>query len=154
MQFAPNAPTLIDSLVPGRSLARNIALVVGFAVLVAVFAQIAIKLPFTTVPITGQTLAVLLTGGTLGMQLEALRAQRDDERVGGGFAYKRGVRVSWEEPVGGSSGGGGAGGAGAWDGGPGQEAFDAGGAAAPAAGGAAPATGGGGGFAEDDDVPF
>ena len=66
MQFAPNAPTLIDSLVPGRSLARNIALVVGFAVLVAVFAQIAIKLPFTTVPITGQTLAVLLTGGTLG----------------------------------------------------------------------------------------
>lgn len=66
MQFAPSAPTLIDSLVPGRSLARNIALVVGFAVLVAVFAQIAIKLPFTTVPITGQTLAVLLTGGTLG----------------------------------------------------------------------------------------
>lgn len=66
MQFAPTAPTLIDTLVPGRSLARNIALVVGFAALVAVFAQIAIKLPFTPVPITGQTLAVLLTGGALG----------------------------------------------------------------------------------------
>ncbi len=66
MQFAPTAPTLIDTLVPGRSLARNIALVVGFAFLVAVFAQIAIKLPFTPVPITGQTLAVLITGGALG----------------------------------------------------------------------------------------
>jgi biotin transport system substrate-specific component len=66
MQFAPTAPTLIDTLVPGRSLARNIALVVGFSVFVAVFAQIAIKLPFTPVPITGQTLAVLITGGALG----------------------------------------------------------------------------------------
>ena len=66
MQFAPTTPTLIDALVPGRSLTKNIALVVGFSVLVAVFAQIAIKLPFTPVPITGQTLAVLLTGGALG----------------------------------------------------------------------------------------
>ncbi|MDA0798263.1 MAG: biotin transporter BioY [Chloroflexi bacterium] len=66
MQFAPTAPTLIDTLVPGRSLARNVALVIGFAFLVAVFAQIAIRLPFTPVPITGQTLAVLITGGALG----------------------------------------------------------------------------------------
>jgi len=66
MQFAPTAPTLIDTLVPGRSLARNVALIAGFALLVAVFAQVAVKLPFTTVPLTGQTLAVLLTGGALG----------------------------------------------------------------------------------------
>ena len=66
MQFAPTTPTLIDTLIPGRSLARNIALVVGFAALVAVFAQIAIKLPFSPGPLTGQTLAVLLTGGALG----------------------------------------------------------------------------------------
>jgi biotin transport system substrate-specific component len=66
MQFSPTAPTLIDTLVPGRSLARNVALVVGFAVFVTVFAQIAIRLPFTPVPITGQTLAVLVTGGVLG----------------------------------------------------------------------------------------
>ena len=39
---------------------------VGFSFLVAAFAQIAIRLPFTPVPITGQTLAVLLTGGALG----------------------------------------------------------------------------------------
>ena len=66
MQLSPASPTLIDILVPGRSLTKNIALIVGFSLLVAVFAQIAIKLPTTTIPITGQTLAVLLTGGTLG----------------------------------------------------------------------------------------
>ena len=66
MRFTPTAPTLVDTLVPGNSAVRNAALIVGFSFFVAVFAQIAIKLPFTTVPITGQTLAVLLAGGALG----------------------------------------------------------------------------------------
>lgn len=66
MQLAPTRPTLIDSLIPGKSLTKDIALIVGFSLLVTVFAQIAIRLPFTPVPITGQTLAVLLTGGALG----------------------------------------------------------------------------------------
>lgn len=66
MQLAPTAPTLIDYVVPGKGLAKDIALVAGFSLLVTIFAQIAVKLPFTEVPITGQTLAVLLTGGALG----------------------------------------------------------------------------------------
>ena len=66
VQAARHAPTFIDVAVPGKGLLRDVALVVGFSLLVAVFAQIAIKLPFTPVPITGQTLAVLLTGGALG----------------------------------------------------------------------------------------
>jgi biotin transport system substrate-specific component len=41
-------------------------LIVGFAGFVALSAQIAIRLPWTTVPITGQTFAVLVTGGALG----------------------------------------------------------------------------------------
>ena len=41
--------------------------VVGFALLTALFAQITIPLPFTPVPITGQTFAVLLSGAALGM---------------------------------------------------------------------------------------
>ena len=41
--------------------------VVGFALLTALFAQITIRLPFTPVPITGQTFAVLLSGAALGM---------------------------------------------------------------------------------------
>jgi biotin transport system substrate-specific component len=40
--------------------------VVGFAGLVGLFAQLAIKLPFTPVPITGQTFAVLLGGMAVG----------------------------------------------------------------------------------------
>ena len=66
MQLAPTRPTLIDSIIPGKSLTKDIALIVGFSLLVTLFAQIAIRLPFTPVPITGQTLAVLLTGGALG----------------------------------------------------------------------------------------
>ena len=41
-------------------------LIVGFALFTALFAQIAIKFPGTPVPITGQTLAVLVAGGALG----------------------------------------------------------------------------------------
>jgi len=39
----------------------------GFAAFVALFAQIQVRLPWTTVPITGQTFAVLVAGGALGM---------------------------------------------------------------------------------------
>ena len=63
---ATRPTTLIDSLLPHRSLLADAALIVGFAMFTAVFAQIAVKLPFTPVPITSQTLAVLLTGGALG----------------------------------------------------------------------------------------
>lgn len=66
MQATHRAPTLIDIAIPGKGILRDVALVVGFSLLVAVFAQIVIRLPFTPVPITGQTLAVLLTGGALG----------------------------------------------------------------------------------------
>lgn len=66
MQATHRTSTLIDTVLPGQGLLRDVALVVGFSILVALFAQIAINLPFTTVPITGQTLAVLLTGGALG----------------------------------------------------------------------------------------
>lgn len=51
-----------------RRVAREIALVGGFAVLTAVFAQIKFSLGFTPVPISGQTFAVLLAGTALGWQ--------------------------------------------------------------------------------------
>ena len=41
-------------------------LVIGFALLTALAAQIVIPLPFTPVPITGQTFTVLLAGAALG----------------------------------------------------------------------------------------
>jgi len=51
---------------------RNTTLVVGFALLTAICAQIRIPLGFTPVPITGQTFAVLLAGAVLGKKLGAL----------------------------------------------------------------------------------
>lgn len=49
-----------------RAIARDAALVIGFALVTAALAQIEIRLSFTPVPITGQTLGVLLAGGALG----------------------------------------------------------------------------------------
>jgi biotin transport system substrate-specific component len=46
-------------------------LVLGFALLTAASAQVIIPLPFTPVPITGQTFAVLLSGAVLGSNLGA-----------------------------------------------------------------------------------
>lgn len=46
----------------------DVALVIGGSLLIALCAQIAIPLPFSPVPITGQTLAVLLIGALLGSQ--------------------------------------------------------------------------------------
>jgi biotin transport system substrate-specific component len=56
--------TLAD-LIP-HSLLADVVLVIGFALLTALAAQISIPLGFTPVPITGQTAAVLLAGCTLG----------------------------------------------------------------------------------------
>lgn len=54
-----------------RNIATSILLVVGAAALTAVAAQWRIVLPFTPVPITGQTFAVLLSGAALGLRLGA-----------------------------------------------------------------------------------
>jgi biotin transport system substrate-specific component len=57
---------VLRTVVFPRRVAVTAALVVGFALLTAAAAQIRIGLPFTPVPVTGQTLAVLLSGAALG----------------------------------------------------------------------------------------
>lgn len=57
---------LMQAVIPQSSLLREAFVVLGFSALVAVCAQISIPLPFTPVPITGQTFGVLLTGALLG----------------------------------------------------------------------------------------
>ena len=59
------APSTLADLLP-RSRVRTVALVVGFALLTAAAAQVSIPLPWTPVPLTGTTFAVLLAGATLG----------------------------------------------------------------------------------------
>jgi biotin transporter BioY len=56
---------VLADVLPGDR-ARDAALVVAFAGLTGLAAQVAVKLPFTPVPITGQTFAVLLGGAALG----------------------------------------------------------------------------------------
>jgi biotin transport system substrate-specific component len=51
---------------PAASFAFDAALVLAGSLLVAGLAQVSIRLPFTPVPITGQTLGVLLVGASLG----------------------------------------------------------------------------------------
>ncbi|WP_026371058.1 biotin transporter BioY [Kallotenue papyrolyticum] len=68
------ARTLADVVFPRRERAwvRDLALALAMSAFTALCARIAIPLPWTPVPITGQTLAVLLTGALLGPRLGAL----------------------------------------------------------------------------------
>jgi biotin transport system substrate-specific component len=63
-------PAVLADLIPGARL-RDVALVVGAAGFVGVLAQIVIHLSFTPVPITGQTLGVLVAGTSLGWRRAA-----------------------------------------------------------------------------------
>ncbi|MCI0785567.1 MAG: biotin transporter BioY [Chloroflexi bacterium] len=63
--------TLADAVFPRsgvlqQDLLRDLGLVLGFTILMTLLAQVRVPLPFTPVPITGQTLGVLLTGAALG----------------------------------------------------------------------------------------
>jgi biotin transport system substrate-specific component len=61
-----DAATLRFALLPWTGLFADALLVVAGAGVVAVAAQVSIPLPFTPVPITGQTFAVVLAGASLG----------------------------------------------------------------------------------------
>lgn len=58
-------PRVLADLLPGN-LVRDLALIAGAAALTGIAAQIAVPLPFTPVPLSLQTLTVLLAGAALG----------------------------------------------------------------------------------------
>ncbi len=60
--------TLVDTILPRKTITRDAILVLGFAAFIAVLAQVSIPVP-PYVPITGQTLAVFLTALALGARL-------------------------------------------------------------------------------------
>ena len=73
MRLPARSPTVADALFPAwqkdtllARLAYDAVLILGFTGLVILSAQIAIRLPWTTVPITGSTFGVLVAGGALG----------------------------------------------------------------------------------------
>ena len=68
--------TLSSALIGPRahSVFVSIMLVLGGSLLIAASAQLALRLPISPVPITGQTFAVLIVGMALGSRLGALAA--------------------------------------------------------------------------------
>jgi biotin transport system substrate-specific component len=58
--------TLVDVAAPRSTTLTNILLVATASLVTAACAQLEIRLPWTVVPLTGQTFAVLLSGAVLG----------------------------------------------------------------------------------------
>ena len=65
MPALPSRPLVLADLVPGARV-RDAVLVVTGVLFTALLAQVAVPVPGTPVPITGQTLAVVLTAASLG----------------------------------------------------------------------------------------
>lgn len=66
MRARAEQTVLLHAFLPRASAAQNALLVVGGSLLTALCAQISFPLPFSPVPVTGQTFAVLLLGAVLG----------------------------------------------------------------------------------------
>lgn len=65
MSMTLPAPRVLGDVIPG-GVVRDVALVLGGSILTGLAAQVSIPLPFTPVPLTLQTFAVLLVGASLG----------------------------------------------------------------------------------------
>ena len=72
MNSYAKAETLVGAFAAPLDWTRSALLVLGFSLLTALAAQVVVPLPWTPVPLTGQTFAVLLTGALLGPRLGAL----------------------------------------------------------------------------------
>jgi biotin transport system substrate-specific component len=64
--------TLADVAIPRPGLLHHLLLIAGASVVTALAARLALPLPWSPVPVTGQTFAVLLTGAVLGARRGAL----------------------------------------------------------------------------------
>jgi len=67
--MTPDAATLRLAVFPRSGVVADVLLVLAGTAFVALAAQVSVELPFTPVPITGQTFAVLLVGASLGALL-------------------------------------------------------------------------------------
>jgi biotin transport system substrate-specific component len=72
MDTAVRRETMLDAIVPSLQGVRMVIMALGFSVIIGLSARLIIPLPFTPVPVTMQTFAVLLTGAMLGPRLGGL----------------------------------------------------------------------------------
>jgi biotin transport system substrate-specific component len=71
---ASHPKVLVDSLWTSEGFARELTLVLGGALVIAAAAQLRVLLPFTPVPVTGQTFALLLLAALYGSRRGAATA--------------------------------------------------------------------------------
>lgn len=98
-----HAPVLSLRILP-RSRITTVVLVVAFAGLTALAAQIRIPLGFTPVPLTGQTFAVLLTGAALGFRGGAAAQSLYVAAGLAGFPVFQGGEGGWSYATGATAG--------------------------------------------------
>lgn len=72
MSFASNSQSLRATVFPRSTVLTQVLFVAAGVAFIALLAQIAIPVPGSPVPVTGQTLAVLLIGTTYGARLGVL----------------------------------------------------------------------------------
>jgi biotin transport system substrate-specific component len=96
--------TLADRIPVPSTKVRDVALVIGFALFTAAAAQAKIALGFTPVPITGQTLAVLLAGGVLGWKRGAASQALYVALGAVGLPFYAGAEGGWEAATGSTAG--------------------------------------------------
>ncbi len=98
------APVVITTPLVSRARTIALGLVIGFALLTALMAQIEIPLWFTPVPITGQTFAVLLSGAALGLRLGAASQALYVALGAVGLPFYSGGGSGWETATGATGG--------------------------------------------------
>lgn len=94
------APSVLSTRILPRRAVITVTLVIGFALLTAFSAQVRIPLPFTPVPVTGQTLAVLLAGAALGWRAGAASQGLYILLGLGGLPFFSGGNAGWEYATG------------------------------------------------------
>jgi len=95
MHTYAKAETLTGAWLAPLDWAKSAALVVAFSLFIALSAQVVIPLPFTPIPITLQTFAVLLTGALLGSRLGALALVAYLVEGAVGLPFFRGGNGGW-----------------------------------------------------------
>lgn len=95
MNSYAKAETLTGAWLAPVDAVKSVVLVVAFSLFIALSAQVVIPLPFTHVPITLQTFAVLLTGALLGSRLGALALVAYLFEGAAGLPFFRGGNGGW-----------------------------------------------------------
>lgn len=95
MHTYAKAETLTGAWLAPVDAVKSIVLVVAFSLFIALSAQVVIPLPFTPVPVTLQTFAVLLTGALLGSRLGAAAVVAYLVEGALGLPFFRGANGGW-----------------------------------------------------------